>query len=63
MTKQIADEAMNDLITRIDVMVEGRAARHGICVDDLVELLCDAKDALLGLPPAKSSNQKGTGDE
>jgi hypothetical protein len=57
--EQIADEAMNDLITRIDVMVEGRAARHGICVDDLVELLCDAKDALLGLPPAKPSNQKG----
>lgn len=45
---------MDNLVERIDRMIEAHAARLGISVSDLVELLADAKDALLGLSPGAS---------
>jgi len=52
---------MSDIVERIDAMIEGHAARHGIAINDVVELLSDAKDALLGLPP-EAYKTTGGGD-
>ncbi|AXU19696.1 hypothetical protein C7W88_12760 [Novosphingobium sp. THN1] len=50
---------MSDLVERIDCMIEAHAANYGISVSELVELLADAKDALLGLLPGASPPGSG----